>query len=247
MSVDLLVQHPIYKHLLKFSSSTDAREKILRLLQYFVRFLRFWKFRSTLSPELVALLPSLQNFFTMARKPLRVLKPLNNLKALSICISDELSDPVLRYSEAIKQFGLLLFFGLDLIQLPKMLGLLGGKGVNENLAKYKVIKNANKYAAAMWCLSIFAGITKNLRQFQMVIVRYLNEKNMNKSESEINQEGKPHSLAVNKIQRDFVKNILDMVIASNMYGNFGINDGIIGGFGVITSILGLQDLWNTSV
>lgn len=244
MSLDLLIQHPVYKQLLKFSSLTEGREKILRLLQYFVRFLRYWKFRSSISPELAILLPSLQRFFTMARKPLRVLKPLNHLKSLSICVSDELSDPILRYTEALKQFGLMLFFALDIIQLPKMLGLLGGKGINENLSNYKIVKNANKYAAAMWCLSLIGGLTKNLRQLQIYIVKYFKEKN--NGTSDINQEGKPHSISIHKIERDFIKNILDFIISINMYENLGVNDGIIGGCGVITSIMGIQDIWNAS-
>lgn len=249
MPLEILVQHPVYKHILKFIASAETREKLLRLLQYFVRFLRYYKFRSTLSPEFAKLLPSLQSTFTMARKPLRCLKPLNHINAFSACVNDQLSDPVLRYSEALKQFGLFFFFSFDAIQWVKLMGLLGGKGVNDHLVKNNFVKNVGKYAAGMWCLALIGGIIKNLRQFQIYIYRFLDSKRI--SDDKIGMNGKKFEqkapiLSLEKIKRDFLKNVLDFVIALNLYKDMGINDGIIGGFGVVTSVMSLQDFWNTS-
>lgn len=238
-----MVQHPLYKHILKFISSVETREKLLRLLQYFVRFLRYYKFRNALNPNLVNLLPSLQATFTLARKPLRCLKPLNHLNAFAICVSDQLSDPVMRYSEALKQFGLFFFFAFDAVQWIKVMGLLGGKGYNDHLLKSKFVKNVGKYSAGMWCLALIGGIIKNLRQFQVYLYRRLDSKNV---AGEDKVEHKAPLMSLEKIKRDFVKNILDLVIASNLYKDLGISDGIVGGFGVITSMITLQDLWNTS-
>lgn len=186
----------------------------------------------------------------MARKPLRVLKPINHLKNLTVCITDELSDPILRYSEALKQLGFLLFFSLDLIAMLKNLGLLGGKGVNESLAKSKLVKNVNHYGAAMWTLALAGGLLKNVRQLQILLVRYLNERKASEKESVekevINKEDFPPTISIKKVQREFFKNILDMTIAANMYNNLGIDNGVIGAFGTVTSIIGLQDLWNSS-
>ncbi|TID30576.1 hypothetical protein CANINC_000931 [Pichia inconspicua] len=243
MTLELLVQHPVYKHILKFTANVETREKLLRLLQYFVRFLRYYKFSSALNPNFAKLLPSLQATFTMARKPLRCLKPLNHLNAFSICVNDELSDPVLRYTEAIKQFGLFFFFSFDGIQWLKLMGLLGGRGYNDHLLKSKFVRNVGKYAAGMWCLALIGGIIKNLRQFQIYIYRYLDSKSIDDNED---VEYKAPLLSLEKIKREFVKNVLDFVIALNLYQDLGINDGIVGGFGVMTSLITLQDLWNSN-
>lgn len=240
MTLELLVQHPVYTHLVKFASSTEAREKLLRLLQYFVRFLRALKFQQILTPQLTSLLPSLQATFTLARKPLRASKPLNHLKAFSICISDQLSDPILRYSEALKQFGLFFFLSFDTIQWIKMLGLLGGKGVNDKLGKFKFVKNIKTYAALMWCISLIGGLIKNLRQFQILITRSLNNTNNNTNNNEL----KAPYISLKKVKRDFVKNVLDLIIAANLYHDFGTGNGIVGSCGVITSIIATQDLWH---
>ena len=262
MSLELIVQHPAYKHLLKFANSVEAREKLLRLLQYFVRFLRYWKFRSAFSPEIAQLLPSLQQAFTLLRKPLRILKPLNHLSGFSACVSDQLSDPILRYGEAIKQLGLFLFLSCDIIQLGKMLGLLGGKGVNEKLGQNKLIKNINKYAGLMWSIALIGGIAKNIRQFQIIISRWYFEQkklknNVNNNANananaivnkEVDDDKKIHKLplmSLSKIRRDFVKNVFDLVIASNMYGTITVSDGLIGPLGMATSVIAIQDLWNS--
>lgn len=238
ISIELLVQHPLYKHLLKFAQSAEGREKILRLLQYLTRFLRYWKFRAILSPQFAALLPSLQASFTLCRKPLRVLKPLNHLNLFTSCINDKLSDPVLRYSEAIKQFGLFWFFTFDTIVWLKMLGLVGGRGVNESLGQSKWVVNAGKYSAMMWCLGLLGGLVKNLKQFHVLLLRRLNE-----DKTEITPKVRIIQ-PFEKVCKDFIKNVLDFVIAFNLYKNKGYNDGIIGSFGTITSILAIQDIWN---
>lgn len=246
MSLELLVQHPVYKHLLRFSGSVEAREKVLRLLQYLVRLLRFWRFKALFSGGLSQLLPALQSTLTLLRKPLRCLKPLNHLNAFSLCISNELSDPVLRYSEALKQLGFFFFFSLDSIQLMKMMGLLGGRGVNDRLTKNRFVKNISKYAGGMWCLALVGGLIKNLRQFQILLARYSNkdiEEDQADRDRKLNQ---PPMMSSKKIQRDFVKNVLDFVIAINMYRELNIDNGIIGAFGVLTSAIGIQDLWSAT-
>lgn len=251
MSLELIVQHPIYKRLLKFSASTEVREKLLRLLQYFVRFLRYWKFKAVLSPELHSMLPVLQTYFNLMRKPLRVLKPLNHLNSLSTCISDELADPILRYAETLKQFGFVCFFSLDSIQLLKMIGLLGGKGVNEQLGQSKLVKNVNKYAGLMWSIALLGGLLKNLRQFQILLCRWLGENDTSiAGEKLVDEKTTPKApiLSLTNIKRDFIKNVLDFVIASNLYASWLPNDGIIGGCGVVTSAMAIGDMWRkTSV
>lgn len=235
-TMDLIVQHPVYRQLLKFTSGVESREKLLRLLQYFVRFLRYVRFHSVLTPDFIRLLPELQKAFTVARKPLRCLKPLNHFKLFAICMNDELSDSILRYSEALKQFGLFGFFSFDAIQWLKMLGLIKGN-------KNKFIKNVNKYAAGMWCLSIVGGLIKNLRQIEMLINNY---KENRKHGPEGDKEIKIPTISADKVKRDVIKNVLDFVIALNLYKDLSINDGIIGGFGTITSILAIQDLWKSA-
>lgn len=246
MSLELVVQHPVYKRLLKFSASTEVREKLLRFLQYFVRFLRYWKFKHALSPELHSMLPALQTYFNLMRKPLRVLKPLNHLNALSTNISDKFADPFLRNAETLKQLGFIAFFSLDSIQLLKMIGLLGGKGVNESWGKSKFVRNVNKYAGLMWSIALIGALLKNLRQLQVLYLRCYNGKNRVEKDPESatvkTSTTKLPSIAF--LKRDLLKNVLDFIIATNLYSGWLPNDGIIGGCGVVTSAMAISDLWS---
>ena len=248
-TLQVLVQHPLYKQLLKFATQTDAREKVLRLLQYFVRLLRSVVFRRalSLSPEWVRLLPALQTQFTLARKPLRALKPLAHLNALSACVADELADPVLRTAEAVKQAGFVLFFSLDVVQWLKLLGVLGGQGVNERAGGLAIVQHAGEYASAAWCLALAGGLVKNGRQAQVLLARW-RAKAGEKTMPEVPSSKAPATaaLSTHKVLRDAVKNALDMVVALNLYRKLGLGDGVVGACGVATSVLGLQDLWNAS-
>lgn len=241
MDLNLVVQHPLYKHLLRFAAKTDAREKLLRLLQYFVRFMRCWRFRRTIAPEWERLLPGLQASFTLARKPLRALKPLNHLDALCASVCDELTDPVLRYAEALKQLGFLLFFSLDAVQWLKMLGLVGGKNSSPEL-----VRNVGHYASGMWCLALVGGLAKDLRQLQILVSRRRAASASSSTTTTTTTTAKV-GFTADKVRRDLTKNVLDMVIALNLYRGWGLDDGFVGGCGVVTSVLGLQDLWNASL
>lgn len=250
-SLQVLVQHPLYRQLLKFATQADAREKVLRLLQYLVRLVRSVVFRRalSLSPEWVRLLPGLQTQFTLARKPLRALKPLAHLNAFSACVSDELADPVLRTAEAVKQAGFVLFFSLDVVQWLKLLGVLGGRGVNERAGRLGVVQHAGEYASAAWCLALAGGLVKNGRQAQVLAARRWAKGPREPGQTKPASAGAtaaPAALSADTVLRDAVKNALDMVIALNLYRKLGLGDGVVGACGVATSVLGLQDLWNAA-
>ena len=78
---------------------------------------------------------------------------------------------MLRTAEAVKQAGFVLFFSLDVVQWLKLLGVLGGRGVNERAGRLGVVQHAGEYASAAWCLALAGGLVKNGRQAQVLAAR----------------------------------------------------------------------------
>lgn len=117
MVCDTLVYHPTITRLIKFLDTTAGREKALRLLQYLCRFLAV--------QQSSALAKGLQVQFTMVRKILRFLKPLNHLQAASKFYDNKLNgDDILRVGNVIKNLAYAGYLTFDQINLLRILKLV---------------------------------------------------------------------------------------------------------------------------
>ncbi|VEU23565.1 DEKNAAC104588 [Brettanomyces naardenensis] len=245
MDYEKVVYYPPLTKLLAFLDTTAGREKLLRTVQYLVRFLAY-----NLKDDPVQYLfyKNLQQIFGLSRKPLRFLKFLQNWKSLLIDLNDQLKDSQLRTFEGIKQFGFGVYFVLDAIQWFKLLGFFKGR------KQSKLVAKADVYGYRFWLLALTGALLHNLRQLQISSSR---RKELQKQSLVSSETGHPidyptlmqqEDIKISTTSRDLIKNALDSVIALNGCHIITASEGVVGASGLVTSLMGLRDLWrNTKI
>ncbi|EDO15301.1 hypothetical protein Kpol_1038p7 [Vanderwaltozyma polyspora DSM 70294] len=242
MVCDTVVYHPSITRLINYLDSTGGREKILRLLQYLARFLAV--------QQSSKLAKSLQSQFTLVRKFLRFLKPLNHLQAASKLYDNKLnSDLIIRYANIIKNLAMGGYLFLDQINLLRIL-----KVIDSNNFTGTVVPRWTNW---FWFFGLVASQVVNIRTIrksQCKIVALLREKElemMSNNENEIDKEKlieDDKSLKAAYMQRysstrKLIWDSLDSFIVLNNLNYLSNEDGYIALSGVATSLLGIQDLW----
>ncbi|CCF56302.1 hypothetical protein KAFR_0A08680 [Kazachstania africana CBS 2517] len=227
MVCDTLVYHPTVTKLIKFLETTQGREKILRLLQYLSRFLAVQQ--SSIYYR------QLQAQFTLIRKVLRFLKPLNHLQAASKFYDDTISqDYLVRLCNIIKNLGYASYLSFDQINLLRMLRIVP----STNFTTVKVPRYCNWF----WFIALISGLTLDIRKIQISELK-LNQKISKDSIDKEKDSMKHILLEKHSATRRLVWDSLDTFIVANNLGFFSNREDYVALAGVVTSLLGLQDLW----
>lgn len=244
MVCDTLVYHPTITRLIKFLDTTAGREKALRLLQYLCRFLAV--------QQSSALAKGLQVQFTMVRKILRFLKPLNHLQAASKFYDNKLNgDDILRVGNVIKNLayaGYLTFDQINLLRILKLVPVTQFTGM-------KVPKLANWF----WFVGLISGLVMDVRNIHTSQTKILtiaskassvspDGSDVEKpSDAQFAEETKAAYVTACKQRyaaiRRLVWDSFDTFIVLNNLGYLSSSEDSIGLAGVVTSLLGLEDLW----
>ncbi|KAG7666068.1 PEX11 [[Candida] subhashii] len=226
MVVDCLIYHPTLTKVINFLESSAHREKSLRLFAYLSRFLSYYCYKKGYPKATVDLWNGLKQHLSLIRKAMRFLKPLSHLQTASKTYDNKLLDPFVQTTSILRSLfyaGYLTFDGLILL---KMLGIIDKK-------KYpNMAKNASKF----WLLGLAAGILNSLRIIQCY-------RNTTADEDEKKQA---NAAKLHQARRKLVWDLLDAFVAANTLGVLHFTEGDIGFAGVITSILGLQDMWRAT-
>lgn len=229
MVVDTIVYHPTLTKLIKYLDSTAGREKSFRLVQYLVRFLSYYAAQKG-SFELAKLFKSLQNSATFIRKGLRFLKPLNHAQDAAKAYDNKLSDPIIRATVIAKNLAYVGYLSLDSIAWLKLLGLVSNKSYTK----------APNYANWFWFIGLVSGLTNDLRKISVTSSKLssLDEKDAEKAKS--------IELENYKATKRLVWDSFDFFIVLNNLKFLNYDEGLIGLAGTITSIFGVQDIWNNT-
>ncbi|KAK6466040.1 peroxisomal biogenesis factor 11 [Scheffersomyces coipomensis] len=232
MVADTIVYHPTVTKLITFIDSTPKREKSFRLIAYLSRFLAYYAERKGYPIETIKLFANLKQHFTFIRKGLRFLKPLNHLQAASKIYDNKLLDPILQSTSIIRNLGYAGYLTLDSITWFKMLGIIDSK-------KYPTI---SKWASRFWLLGLVSGIINSLH-----IINSLSRSTTTSSEDEKDQvDSKQVAQKLYSAKRKLVWDLLDSFICLNSLDILHFTEGDIGLAGVITSVMGLKDLWEST-
>ncbi|CCD26147.2 Pex11p NDAI_0G03700 [Naumovozyma dairenensis CBS 421] len=243
-----IVLHPTITHLVKFLDTTAGREKVLRLLQYLCRVIAL----NQKSP----LAKGLQMEFTMIRKLLRFLKPLNHLQLASkflVMTSGKDEDFIIKYCNVLKNLFFAIYLSLDQVNLFRLLKLIPVTPFTGQ----KVPRWANFF----WLFALVSGIVMDLRKIQTTEIQLRNELFAKKSEQSTTQvAGKTvpsPSFDKTKLKiitkekyaavRRLVWDCADSFIVLNNLNYLKSRDDYVGMAGVVTSLFGLQDLWKAAV
>lgn len=225
MVADTLIYHPTLTKLIKFLDSSPKREKCFRLVAYLSRFLSYYLQRQGFSIEIVKKFQNLKQQVTMIRKGLRFLKPLSHLQAASKAYDNKLMDCVLLASTVVRNLGYAGYLTLDSITWFKMLGFIDNK-------KFPTVAT---WASRFWALGLLAGLVNSVRTYRI-----------NRAKLDVADEKTDADALGDKIyqaKRKLVWDSLDLFICLNTLGYLHFTEGDIGAAGIITSVMGLKDLW----
>lgn len=239
MGNEMLVYHPTVTQLVKFLDTTAGREKVLRLLQYLSRFIAGNR-HSLLAKHI-------QLEFTMVRKLLRFLKPLNHLqlatKFLHATEGDN-GDLIVKYANVVKNLSFAIYLSLDQINLFRLLKLIPVTPFSG--------KKVPRWANMFWLYALLSGIVMDLRKIQLTDARLKSllfktvedgaAQDKVAEKAEVKKVAKERFAAVRRLVWDSV----DSFIVLNNLSYLSSRDDAVGIAGVITSLFGLQDLWQAA-
>lgn len=240
MVCDTLVYHPTLTRLIKYLDTTAGREKALRLLQYLCRFLA--------ATQVSVLAKGLQTQFTMVRKMLRFLKPLNHLQAASKFYDNRLSgDSILRLGNVIKNLAYAGYLTLDQINLLRILRIVPVTPFTG--------KQVPKLANWFWFLGLASGLVMDVRnihtsQTKILAIASKNTESEGADAEKMSEDIKAAYVSACKQRYSAVRRLLwdsfDTFIVLNNLGYLSSSEESIGLAGVVTSLFGLEDLWKAT-
>lgn len=228
MVCDTIIYHPSITRLIKFLDSSASREKVLRLLQYLCRFLGV-QYKYLLSKQL-------QVEFATVRKFLRFLKPLNHIQAASKFYDNKIApDELLRWCNIIKNLAYAGYLALDQISLLRILKLIPVNPLTS--------KKIPRWTNWCWLAGLVAGLTMDIAKIRLC---------QKKIHSLINEDGGDEKKLLQKTYnerfgalRRLVWDGIDTFVVLNNLKFLQSQDSSVALAGMTTSLLGMQDLWNS--
>lgn len=230
MVVDSLVYHPSFRRAVAFLDKLACREKVLRLVQYFLRFLAFYLARKGFLAETTALVKLLQKNMQFLRKAFRALKPLSHLEEAAKAFDNKLVDPVLRYLTVVRNLAYFFYLGLDQVTWLKLLGLVSTK----------TLPTVPRWCNRFWAIALVLAFVNEGRKIQINLGKkkaLLGEEKVETAEvAKVNK-------ALYDLKRKVVLTAFDSFIVLNSLEYLSFDEGAIGLAGTVTSLAGLRDLW----
>ncbi|OMJ20745.1 Peroxisomal membrane protein 11A [Smittium culicis] len=235
----------------KYAASTAGRDKAYRFIQYFSRFLVYTlNHQTALKPaaSFIAALSKIQASMTETRKILRLGKFIDSFKLALAAIKNPASDELAKLLSSISK----LFMGMYVI--CDGAGWLNSTG----LIKLKNPQQLSKVSMRCWLTSIVLSFLNGLYSkyalnLRRVAIASTSSAYSSKSIAEAVDMDKETLVLIAKekntinskivaVNNQLLVDAVDMIIPVGILGLLNINNGVIGVAGMITSILGANDL-----
>ncbi|SMN22434.1 similar to Saccharomyces cerevisiae YOL147C PEX11 Peroxisomal membrane protein required for medium-chain fatty acid oxidation and peroxisome proliferation [Maudiozyma saulgeensis] len=204
---------------IKFTNITDVREKLLRWTQFLIVLLIAWFPR-------IKVLPQLKLQILIIRKVLRCFKPLHHANVAQKNYKTN-SNALL----ILKNIFFMLYLGLDQIVLLRMVNMLPTNPLTLQLAP--------KFANLFWLTALSIDIRINLNNMKVMDDDLI----QNKSKENRNLQRIQTSQKQYNALRKIVWDIMDSYIVSTYLNYMKPYNTLVGIFGMTTSMLALQDIW----
>ncbi|KDQ63612.1 hypothetical protein JAAARDRAFT_118980 [Jaapia argillacea MUCL 33604] len=237
-----VVLHPVTSQSLKLLGTTTGRDKTYRAVQYLARFLAWFLLTRGYKDQSVRW-NALKSHLALGRKMMRLGKPLENLQAALRAIQSygkgETGEQITTIARQLSYFGYLSYDTLVWANAIKFITL-----------KPETAQKVNKTANRFWLAGILLNITHGL----LKAGRLANEAKKLRSgpawsEKDVGAEAdlelKYRSLEVARAatRHQFVIDVLDVWLPATSLGLVNINEGVLGIFGLVTSIMGFRSQW----
>lgn len=234
-----VILHPAVSKSLKYGSTTVGRDKAYRALQYFARFYA-WYLLSRGEKDLSVRWNALKSHLAIARKLMRLGKPMEHLQAaIRACIST--ASPVEQIATIGRQIGYFGYLSLDAVVWANTIRFVALKP--ETAASVATLSNRLWVTGILF--SIANGVAKNTRLAQE------SKRLQSGVETDLSEKAGREtrlsavSVARNQARHQLLIDMLDVWIPAANIGLVNLNDGVLGIFGLITSLLGAQQHWES--
>lgn len=207
-------------------------------MQYFSRFFAYVLFKKGATKESIAFWKLLQSQVALSRKLFRVGKPLNHFKLAGKAYSNKTQDPILRTTSVLRNIFYTGYFSIDTL-------------VWLNTSKVYQIPNfkpIQKLGSRLWLTGIIFNLLNSLRRYQLATFQeqaLLAESASDSEKVDATAQIKKVRLEKAAATHQFVWDALDSSIptfALDLAPGL-LDDGLVGLFGLITSIFGLKQQW----
>ncbi|KAF1953063.1 peroxisomal biogenesis factor 11 [Byssothecium circinans] len=230
MVADALIYHPSVSHYLKFVATTVGRDKVLRTLQYFSRFLAWYLYRTNHPASSIAPFETTKKQFGIARKLLRVGKFVEHFKAAAVASDAKSMDPVLRFTAIGRQLGYAGYMVFD------NAAVLDATSIYKFSASQRLLREG--YRA--WFTGISFSIASSLYALYKLRERAAA---ISEKDGEGVVEKKKVEKEANAVKIQLISDLCDITIPSSALGWVKFDDGIVGLAGTVSSLLGVWSQW----
>ncbi|KAF5375294.1 hypothetical protein D9758_000156 [Tetrapyrgos nigripes] len=235
-----VVLHPTVSQSIKYGSTTLGRDKAYRAIQYFARFYT-WYLLSRGDKQTAARWNALKSHLATARKLLRLGKPLEHLQAAlrASMASGPPTEQIATIARQLSYFGYLSTDAFIWANAVKFWSL------NPETAA-QVSKISNRFWLAGILFSIVHGTVKSLRLAREVdgVKKHQVWGEKDLGAGTVRETKLSAALAAQETNRNqLVIDLLDVWIPATNLGFTNLNDGVLGIFGLVTSIIAAQQQW----
>ncbi|KAH9810747.1 peroxisomal membrane protein PMP30B-like [Teratosphaeria destructans] len=231
MVADALIYHPAVAHTNRFLATTVGRDKTLRTIQYFSRFLAWYTYRTNSPATTVALFEGIKKNFGSVRKAMRIGKNLEHFKAAAVAADSKNLDPTLKYLAVGRQLGYAFYLTFD------ALTYLDAAGIKKWEGAARLQREAYKAWLAGLLCNVAAGVY-TLYNLQLSVKKQTDSQDAEKA-VEVKKLQKERAAA----QLQLLSDLCDITVPSSALGYANFDDGIVGLAGTTSSLIGLLAAW----
>ncbi|KAI0785973.1 peroxisomal biogenesis factor 11 [Abortiporus biennis] len=232
-----VVLHPVVSQSLKVAGTTLGRDKLYRAVQYFSRFLA-WLLLSKGNKAEAARFNALKSHLALGRKLMRLGKPVEHLQSALRAIqgSAEAGEQITTIARQICYFGYLTYDAIVWANAIKFLNL-----------KPSTAAKVNKISNRFWLSGILFSIVHALLKTGRLATeaKKLQGSAWTEKGLEVERDTKLQAIASQRAstRQQFIIDILDVWIPATNVGLVHFNDGVLGIFGFITSLIAFRSQW----
>ncbi|KAF2279129.1 peroxisomal biogenesis factor 11 [Westerdykella ornata] len=230
MVADALIYHPTVSHYLKFVATTVGRDKLLRTLQYFSRFLAWYLYRTNHPASTIAPFETTKKQFGVTRKLLRVGKFVEHFRAAAQASDAKSMDPVLRYTAVGRQLGYAAYMLFDNATV------LDATSIRKFSGAARLQRNAYK----AWFTGLTCSIISSLYSLYRLRERAAA---ISEKDGEGAVEKKKIEREANHARIQLLSDLCDITVPSAALGVANFDDGFVGLAGTVSSLLGVYGQW----
>lgn len=230
MVADALIYHPTVSHYLKYVATTVGRDKLLRTIQYFSRFLSWYLYRTNHPQSSIQPFETLKKQFGLTRKLMRFGKFVEHFKAAAVAADAKAMDPVLRYCAVGRQLGYAGYLTLDTITV------IDATGIKKFAASQRLIREAYKSWFAGLSFSAASGIYTLYKLRQRAA-------QVDSKDGEGVVESKKLERENNAVRVQLISDLCDLAIPIAALGWLDLDEGIVGLAGTVSSLIGVYGVW----